>query len=154
METYGPQDGSDKVELGHTSEPVSFLGCEIRPGSIRPGRKSWTRLVNSIEKELGESKRLMNDPEMLVARHMTLIETLNRCGNIVKGWGSQYKFCNDDVLMGQIDEKIDALIRSYIGFYTDKRDLMVKKDKRNNRRLLGVPLIVDCKSDPIIPSNE
>jgi len=92
----------------------------------------------------------MSDPEKLVKRRSTVVETLSHVSNVIKGWGSQYSFCNDALLMIQIDEKLDTLIRDYIEFYALKRRQMEKVDKRHRRRLMGVTLISDYRSDPII----
>jgi len=153
METYKPHDGSGKCEIGATNLSFSFLGCQISQGKIiRPNRASWKRLLASLKLEFDESKRLMSNPEKMVARNYTLVETIARCSNIVKGWGSQYSFCNDPVLMRQIDEKIDQQISEYLGFYRDKRQRLIKNDLRDGRRLLGLSLISDCKNEPIIPN--
>lgn len=137
--------------MGKTDGCVPFLGCEIRSGAvIRPDSSSWRRLIHSLELELEESKRHMHEPEKLPYNGFSLVETLLRCSNITRGWGSQYSFCNDKLLMNQIDDKIDRLIRDYLGFYSAKKEKMELRDKRNNRRLLGLSLISDCKSEPII----
>ena len=155
METYSLQDGSGKCETGLTRQRFSFLGCEFLEAKIiRPDRDAWKRLENYIKSEFNKSKSLMSRPEKLMSSNLTLVETLGHCSNIIKGWGSQYSFCNDTNLMHQIDEKIDLLVKDYIGFYSAKREKLIKIDKGNNRRLLGLTLISDCKKSPIIQSND
>lgn len=153
MTAYQPYDPSGKCDKGTTNEMFSFLGCDIRKGMIRPSRPSWSELITSIKNEFEESKSLMSDPRKLVKRKSTLVETLSHTSNVIKGWGSQYSFCNDSLLMTQIDEKLDALIRDYIEFYGQKRRQLENIDKRHKRRLMGVTLISDCKSDPIIQTS-
>ena len=152
MEAYEPQSDSGKCELGPTTNNFAFLGCDIRRGMIRPGRNSYQRLIASIEQQIEVSKGLMSTPDRLIKRKATFIETLGSCSNIIRGWGSQYSFCNDYQLTESLDIKIDNIIREYISYYSNAARELETQDSGNRRRLLGVSLLSDCKNDPIIKS--
>lgn len=151
---YDPATNRDKAEKGDTAKGFSFLGCDIRPGMIRPNKKSQTRLVKSINDVFQKSLSLMGEPEKLVAKHKTVTETFQEVSNILKGWGNQYAFCNDVNLMKRIDEKMDEKIALYLARYSEWKNRHDANGlEENRRRLLGVHLLVDSKKKPIVPSN-
>jgi len=84
---------------------------------------------------------------------MTFIETLENCGNVLRGWGSQYSFCNDYGLTKKLDEKVDSIIRNYISYYSNIARKLEAQDTNHRRRLLGVSLLADCKNEPIVPNS-
>jgi len=92
LSAYNPKEDNDKAELGKTKDSFTFLGCDIRPGMIRPNKKSKKRLLSNMDNVFNKSMGLMNNPEQLVREHRTVTETLNEISNIMKGWGNQYSF--------------------------------------------------------------
>lgn len=151
LTAYDPKEDHDKAEMGKTTSMFSFLGCEIKPGLIRPNRKSQKRLLDNIDELFKNSVTLMGNPNELVKKHRTVTETLNDVSNIMRGWGNQYSFCNDPALMRGIDAKVDKKIAAYLSHYAAAKTRFDKASELDNRRrLLGVHLLADSKKDPII----
>ena len=100
MDAYRPGKDQGKCEYGPTNKMFTFLGCDIRPGMIRPSRESKNRLLTSLKKEINTSKSKMDDPHKLVQYNLTFLDTLSHVSNTIRGWGGQYSFCNDHQLMG------------------------------------------------------
>jgi len=151
LHAYDPNENKEKAEIGKTTYMFTFLGCDIRPGMIRPNRKSQKRLLTNIDETFSKSLELMSTPELLIRKHRTVTETLNGVSNIMRGWGNQYSYCNDRKLMEHIDQKIDKKIASYLSNYAIWKDSFEKNGQQvNRRRLLGIHLLTDSKSDPII----
>lgn len=151
LTSYDPAKDSDKAEKGKTTDMFSFLGCDIKPGLIRPGRKSQKRLLDNIDVLFSKSSALMLDTEALVNQHRTLTETMNDVSNIMRGWGNQYSFCNDINLMKRIDGRVDEKIAHYLNDYGEAKehfDMLGEQIQR--RRLLGVHLLTDSKYTPIV----
>lgn len=153
LNAYDPIENKDKAEAGRTSTIFSFLGCDIRPGMIRPNRKSQKRLLTNLDELFSKSLALMGTPEILIRKHRTVTETLNSVSNIMRGWGNQYSYCNDYKLMEVLDQKVNKKIASYLFSYAKWKDHFEKNEQQiNRRRLLGVHLLTDSKKDPIIPT--
>ncbi len=151
LKAYNPKNDHDKAESGKTTKMFSFLGCEIKPGLIRPNRKSQNRLLKNIDELFNESTALMSDPHRLIRQHRTVTETLNDVSNIMKGWGNQYSFCNDPALMRRIDARVDKKIAAYLCHYAEAKSYFDRREQPyNRRRLLGVHLLIDSKNSPII----
>ena len=76
----------------------------------------------------------------------TLVEAFNFISNRIRGWGNQYKFCNDISLMNSIDVEITKLIVPYFfGF----AKALSSNNEDIQRRLIGVWSLNNCKKDPI-----
>lgn len=115
---------------------IEFLGIELSNGLIRPSRKAQTRLVASISQEFDESvqcfaKATVDTP---VPKRFGLTSTMKRVDGVIKGWGKHYRFCNDKVLLANLDARIDELIASYLGRYARYRDA----SPASRRQLLGI----------------
>lgn len=148
---YNPKNNKDKSEEGEISAMFSFLGCDIKPGLIRPNKKSQKRFLSTIDEIISRSIELMNTPEVLIKNHRTVTETLNEISNIAKGWGNQYSYCNDYHLLERMDKSIDDKISQYLSMYASHRARFQRKGQvEQKRRLLGVHLLTDSKLDPII----
>ena len=76
----------------------------------------------------------------------TLVNALYYTSNRIRGWGNQYKFCNDTALMGSIDAEISQLIVPY--FFKFAKNLKTK-DQDTQRRVIGIWSLKDCKKEPI-----
>ncbi|MDR4501175.1 MAG: reverse transcriptase domain-containing protein [Nitrospirales bacterium] len=152
LSAYDPFKDKDKAEQGYIKSGFDFLGCEIRPGEIRPNPKSKERLLHSVSEILTKSKVAMDQPKHLLKKKLTLIETLSVANNVMKGWGNQYSFCNDPVGLQNLDRKIDELLLDYWKFYSENQRKWDRIDDAvNSRRLLGVHVLEkDSKHDPII----
>lgn len=151
LSAYHPKEDKDKAELGKTTGSFTFLGCDIRPGMIRPNKKSQHRLLANLDTVFSNSLSLMSNPERMVKKHRTVAETLNEVSNIMKGWGNQYSYCNDFNLMKDIDHAVDERISAYLSSYAKyKSDFEKNGQFINRRRLLGVHLLIDSKKSPII----
>lgn len=153
LKAYVPLINSSKADCGYTKKGFKFLGCEILEGFIRPDKKSCGRLLDKVKKELSDSLKSMRNPiKCKLEDDKSFSDTLKLVDNIVHGWGNQYYFCNDNQLLDNIDLQIDRLLIKYI---TDCKKLIKSKyssDQKNKRRLIGVHLLTDSKSDPIVKS--
>ena len=153
MRAYDPHEDGGKAKAGLARNSFEFLGCAVRPGMITPNKKSRHRLLASVSNVLDTSVASMNHPKKLVADRQTLIDSLIEVRNIVHGWGNQYSYCNDGLALRQLDEKIDSVISSYLSAYSEaRRRLDPLRNPDDARRLLGVHLLTDSKSDPIVCS--
>ena len=150
LRAYDPEEDNAKAEAGMVDKGFEFLGCDVRPGMITPNKKSRRRLLASVSNVLDTSVASMNDPEKLVADGRTFIDSLSEVSNIVHGWGNQYSYCNDRLVLRQLDEQIDSTINSYLSAYSEaRRRLNPSRHPEDARRLLGIHLLADSKSDPI-----
>jgi hypothetical protein len=150
MNAYDPRNDKKKAEMGDANKGFTFLGCDIHPGQISPSRDARKRLLNSIEEVLAESERLMNDPKKLARTRRGLVDTLHEVSNVVRGWGNQYAFCNNQQLIDQLDSKISDRIKRYRAHYSQVLNkLQPAKKPADSRRLLGVHLLADSKQKPI-----
>ena len=148
---YDPAKNPEKAEAGEFKSGLQFLGCEIRPGFVRPSKGSRKRLLDSIEALFAKSASSMAEPHRLADAKLSLVETLRKANNVIKGWGNQYAFCNDRELMGALDSKINPLIDRYLDSYIKRRDGTDKANyNKERRRLMGIHLLTDSKRDPII----
>ncbi len=137
--------------MGPIHKGFEFLGCEVRPGIIRPNKKARNRLLDSIDTVFKKSVDLMSNPKKICEERRSVIQTLNEANNVIKGWGNQYSFCNDLQSMNRLDEQIDERISGYLARYGKARNKLSSKNITNDRRrLIGVHLLTDSKSDPII----
>jgi len=150
LAAYDPIIAADKAEEGLVTNGLTFLGCDIRPGMIRPNKSACKRLLASIDRLFHNSINSMREPETLRHKRCSLTETLHAANNIVRGWGNQYSFCNDVQLLNVLDAKLDERIKRYIGRYDAQRKKNETSSKQDHRRLLGVHLLTDSKSEPIV----
>lgn len=152
LSVYKINDGSNKAKSGHISESFQFLGVEFKGKNIRPSKESRDRLRSSIKKILQDS--LLQDYSGKATkeqRECSLISTFSTINNKILGWGNQYYFCNDAAIWGSLDAEIDELIKGYLGRYKSNKD---KADIKQRRRMFGVHLISESKSDPILITSE
>ena len=151
LTAYDPISNPEKAEIGEIKHGLQFLGCELRPGFVRPTRKTRTRLLDSIKMMFEKSSALMADPVRLTRKKLSLTETLRQASNVIKGWGNQYSFCNDRELMEGLDSKVDELINDYLDCYIGQLARIENTEyNHQRRRLMGVHLLTDSKYDPII----
>ena len=73
-------------------------------------------------------------------------ECLYYISNMIRGWGNQYKFCNDTALMGSLDAEISQLIVPFFFKFAKK---LMPEDQDTQRRFIGIWSLKDCKKEPI-----
>lgn len=147
---YDPFKDTDKAKLGKVDDGIEFLGCEILPDVIRPSKKSQKKLLKKIELVFKDSSNLMSSPEKLSRSEKSIIDTLKYVSNIVKGWGSQYSFCNDKNVIGYLDKEICSMIKDYITRFAQAKRKLNHGSQKDIRRLIGVHLLSDSNHVPII----
>ena len=155
LEAYDPQYNTDKAAHGKSSRGIIFLGCDIRPNSITPMKAARKRLLEKVKTRLNRSKiSLRTSPVKDPLREHSFVESLANVSHIVKAWGNQYQFCNNEQVLTQLDEKISHEIKEYVSFYTDQTRKLESTDLLSRRRLLGVHALVDSKKDPIVSTKK
>ncbi len=142
LQAYDLASHPDKASQGTTDKSFEFLGVEFKGKLIRPSMASRNRLMASIGKILGEVLET-NDKNR---KAQTLVNALYLISNKIRGWGNQYKFCNDVALVGSIDAEIAGLIVPY--FFKFSKSLGTL-DQSTQRKLIGVWSLKDCKHEPI-----
>ncbi len=153
LDAYVPKKDSSKAQKGLLEKKgFNFLGCTIGASFIHPNRKARTEIKNKISDVLRGNARALNRVESSSwIKDYSLIHTLQKVNNILMGWGNQYSFCNATVLFKDIDREIDKFIREYISKYSKSREKFKKDGSSDSgRKLLGVHLLHESKSDPII----
>jgi retron-type reverse transcriptase len=151
LEAYDFTEKNGKFKSGEAQNGFEFLGCDIRPGLIRPNKKSRRRLLEKINQVVQESEDIMEKPKLLSQKGKSFIKTLTDVGNLLRGWGNQYDFCNDGEIMNYLDSEVDKKIEKFTHLYFKTLDKFKGNEyEKNSRRLLGVHLLTDSKSDPII----
>lgn len=155
LEVYDPDKDKGKAEMGDVIQGVEFLGCTVIPGLITPSKESRKRVLDRIKSILSDSMTRMKTPDKLYLENMSLAQTLVAVDNVLVGWGNQYSFCNNIQIMDHLDAEIDKLLNAYFDRYSKiKSSFQDKELKRNRRKLLGVHLLVDSKSNPIIKKRQ
>lgn len=153
LDAYSPSTNPDKAAQGETSRGFEFLGCDVRPGLITPIKASRKRLVQKIGNKINLSKIAMKAtgfPSPL--RENSFVGTMLVIHATVKAWGNQYQFCNNSLVMEQLDTEISSKIESYEKFYASVSRGFDEKEVAQKRRLLGVHALIDSKKNPIISS--
>ncbi len=147
LKSLGLEISGEKTLKGRVSNGFEFLGIEINNGVIRPSRASRKRLLNKVYKVLQSSIAGFYEHEKSgrLSPKLSLIRTLTEASGIVQGWGKQYYFCNDKNLLGQLDSKLDTMIRHYLGTYAR---VSQPSGQIQRRRLLGIPLLEELASKP------
>lgn len=131
------------------NDAVEFLGIELVNGLIRPSRKALARLLANVAAEFEKSQQAFEAcrQEGRMIKSLSLIATLKRVDGIVRGWGKHYRFCNDEALFARLDDRIDTLLRAYLGAYRVSRE---RSAERNRRALLGVEQLSLMERTPFI----
>jgi RNA-directed DNA polymerase len=142
LQAYEIETQSDKACQGTIDKRFEFLGIEFIGKLIRPSSKSKNKLIASIRETLGIVLNTNNKHE----KAQTLVNALYYISNKIRGWGNQYKFCNDTRFMGSIDAEITKMIIAY--FFKFSKNLR-SKNQDEQRRLIGVWSLKDCKKEPI-----
>jgi hypothetical protein len=142
LQAYDLETQSDKASQDTVDKAFEFLGVEFRDKLIRPSSASRKRLIMSIGKTLGAVLKDDNKGE----KALPLVNALYYISNMIRGWGNQYKFCNDTALMGSLDAEISQLMVPYFFKFTKE---LKTQDQDTQRRLIGIWSLKDCKKEPI-----
>lgn len=152
LSAYVPDKTSDKAQKGQVAKGFDFLGCTISTSFIHPNSKAKAAIKKKVREVLLKSALELNsvDSSSWVEGY-SVINTLQKVSNILKGWGNQYSFCNATALFKDIDQEIDKYLKEYLGKYSKARSKF-NKDASSGavRKLLGVHLLHESKRDPII----
>ena len=151
LTAYDPFVNKGKAEIGAVKQGIEFLGCEITPGLITPSAKSRRRLMETLITLVQKSKRLMGNPRELAKKKRTMARTLEEMDNIIRGWGNQYSFCNNQAAKAELDKQITEITREYCCYVKQVMGHLSNESKTSDwRRLIGVHLLMDSKYDPIV----
>jgi hypothetical protein len=128
-------------------DSFEFLGIQFANGFLRPSQKAQIKFVQNVEGEFKKSIQAfhMCRTDAPLDRTLSFIATLKRVDGIIRGWGKHYYFCNDIDLFARIDDRLDKMLRSYIGNYVGHRE---RVKPRRRRSLLGVERLVDMERRP------
>lgn len=148
LDAYDPRTGedSDKADEGQTAQGIPFLGCEIRPRSVRPSRTKCRQLIKRLREIFDESTKALRDPKLATSRHLTTAETLDRTSKVIRGWANTMAFCTDDRLMSAVDLEITAITDKYI---SDSERILARLAPLDRRRARGVFAIEDRVSSRV-----
>ncbi|HTU44784.1 MAG TPA: reverse transcriptase domain-containing protein [Bryobacteraceae bacterium] len=147
LRALGMELSAGKTDKGRVRDGFEFLGIDLAPGLIRPCKASRERLIESIEGAFNESSKglLKARKGMRILRSQSLLETLCRVRGIIQGWGKHYRFCNDSGTLRQLDNKIEALIKQYLGMYGEARKAV---DDNTKWHLLGIESLDQIERTP------
>ncbi len=123
LRAYDPFTDSEKADFGRAQHGFEFLGCEIRPGIVRPTKKKKQRLLEDLEELFDDSYAAMANPPALPRFGGALVPTLAIVNRKLQAWGNQYQFCADRGGFEVLDEKVDAMLSKYLGRYSERRKL-------------------------------
>ncbi len=141
LQAYDLDTQKDKTGQGEVKKPFEFLGVEFRDKDLRPSLASKDRMITAIREILGSVLKKSDAPE-----HLSLVSALYMIGNKIRGWGNQYKFCNDERFMGSIDAEITQLIVPFFFKFTGEIKAF---DQKQQRQMIGVWSLENCKKEPI-----
>jgi RNA-directed DNA polymerase len=149
LEKLGMSVSREKTQRVPLEAGFEFLGIDLSNGFIRPGRKAQERVVESIELTLMESRKAFRDHRRTgeLASAQSLLESLRKVGGVMQGWGKHYRFCNDTKCFEHLDQRVFALIKSYLAIYREERE---KTDDAGRWRLLGIESLAQIKREPFV----
>jgi retron-type reverse transcriptase len=150
LQVYDPSVSNGKAEIGGTENGFDFLGCTVRPGLISPSRKARQRILTKVDDILNDGIKQLSNISFLVRNRISLLQILVDVNNLLIGWGNQYSFCNDRKIMKQLDGKIEDKLEDFFKRYSAIKTRLQKDNPLNNRRLLGIQLLSDIKSQSIV----
>ena len=141
LEAHMPEFGSTKASQGKLSDGFDFLSYRFRQGQIGLSRDAKKRLLQDIDTEIRAAKRSIQtswtEPRRTEPRFAQTLEHLDRK---VRGWGDSFRDVNQRVEFAQLDDKIMARIKAFIGWYSSRVGQHNGKEKM---RGLGVALLGD-----------
>jgi reverse transcriptase-like protein len=147
LKAVGMEVSGSKTQKGRVQDGFEFLGINLAPGLIRPSKGSRERLIDSVESTFNESATGLLGAKKggPILKPQSLLETLCRVRGVIQGWGKHYRFCNDPETLRQLDNKIGALLKRYLGIYGEARNAVGEATKWN---LLGIESLAQIKRTP------
>ena len=149
LETLGMSVSHDKTQRASVEAGFEFLGIELLNGFIRPCKRAQERLVETIELTLTESRKAFREHRKTgeLASTLSLLDSLRKVGGVMQGWGKHYRFCNDTKCFEHLDQRVFALIKSYLAIYREERG---KTDDAGRWRLLGIESLAQIEREPFV----
>jgi retron-type reverse transcriptase len=151
LDVYDPGTDPDKAAEGLSSGGFEFLGCDLRKELITPTRKVRTKMLKNVKRIVDMAILRLQHKEfpepIFEGSYMGALEDIH---NSIKAWGNQYQFCNNKLVMSQLDEKVSSEVDRLTIAYLKALGRFPTSDVPTKRRLLGVHLLVDSKQAPII----
>lgn len=117
LAAHEPHEGNDKANAGLIKDGFEFLGCKVIPGLITPNRKSRTRLLQNITDRFGRSKHYLQNYNYRSEHELSFLKTMTDVSNILRGWGSQYSFCNDKATLENLQKAVGSAVSDYLTFF-------------------------------------
>jgi len=128
-------DSSGKTRIGWFSDGLSFLGIRFENGKVFPVEK----VVNSFREKI----QLHTDP----SRNPTILGSLIKLSNIVKGWGNVFGRYDTEQLFQDLDNLIRESMTKFLrhhGFYRSHHSL-----GKHHMKILGMPSLSKIRSDAV-----
>jgi len=146
----GTAAASAKAAAGETKDGFSFLGCDVSPEAISPGKKARASLLSKVDalcnSALMSQRHLkMGTTELMtLSSDPTLLSTLWRISNTVRAWGGAFSFCTDKRIFRQLDADVIGKVSGFRKLWRSKIALLSEADKE---RLTGMHLLDDTSFD-------
>lgn len=138
---------SEKAILGRVESGLSYLGCDIRAGSIQPEQEARMRFLKRIDDVLEEGLAAQAKLDSIREARGTVRDVLTRVNRLAAGWGNQYAYCNCPGVFQALDRRIDVSLDRYLSTVGIRTPHMAPVDRR---RKLGIHLLAESKYEPII----
>jgi RNA-directed DNA polymerase len=133
-----------KAEIGKCDAGFEFLGCHIRLGRVRPGRRTQRELFKKVREQFDQSLRHVGQPDKAWEREVSFVDTLSRVNRMITGWANTYAFCSDDSLFASMDQEIGKAVTAFERRY---RRAAAAAGVNDVRDLLGVGRIARAHKD-------
>lgn len=149
--TKGSPAASAKAAAGETKKGFSFLGCDVSPEAISPGKRARVSLLAKVEalcnKALTSQRHLKTGTSepMTLASDPTLLSTLWRVSNTVRAWGAAFSFCTDHRIFRQLDNDVAVKLADFRRLWRSKTSSLSSTERQ---RLMGMHLLDDTEFDP------
>ncbi|MBN3853956.1 hypothetical protein G3N59_11250 [Paraburkholderia sp. Ac-20340] len=149
--TRGKQSDSAKAAAGETKKGFSFLGCDVSPEAISPGKSARASLLAKVDalcKSALDSERHLNIRAKMPLQFLsdpTLLGTYWRISNTVRAWGAAFSFCTDKRIFRQLDTEVDGRMKEFRRQWNIKTKPL---DAADRQRLVGMNLLDDTVFKP------
>lgn len=144
--TRGKESDSSKAAAGETKKGFAFLGCDVSPEAISPGKRARTSLLAKVDAlciaAIASQRhiKLGTSMPMTLASDPTMLSTLWRISNTVRAWGAAFSFCTDRRIFKQLDVDVE---RKLTGLRQQWRIKTRPLNTADRQRLLGMNLLGD-----------
>ncbi|KAE8757210.1 hypothetical protein FSO04_25030 [Paraburkholderia madseniana] len=148
--TKGSPAASAKAAAGETKKGCSFLGCDVSPEAISPGKRARVSLLAKVDalcnKALTSQRHLKTGTSepVTLGSDPTLLSTLWRVSNTVRAWGAAFSFCTDHRIFRQLDADVAEKVVDFRRLWRAKTSSLSAADRQ---RLLGMSLLDDTHFD-------